>query len=132
MPAKDRKDIVEIATFPHCAACEQLFIPHVTDAPISVQVGKGETQSIPRSQEAAMLRFMARMNKPVLVNHLEQAIGSHEVPRCLSRLRNDWGIPIPCAKIPKRLKPGTQGAYYLGPEVRVWENEAEKGADGAE
>lgn len=121
----------DVAVFPVCPDCRHHRLPHVSDSPICIQVGEEAARTIPRSQEAAAVRFMAQTKKPVLWDHLYQAIGSHEVSRCLTRLRRKWEIPIPCARISKRAKPGTKGAYYLGPDVKVWEPEAGDGGDNA-
>lgn len=132
MYSPDPATAADIAVFLSCPACCHRRVPHVSDAPICVQVGEEAVLTIPRSQEAAAVRFMAQANKPVLWDHLYQAIGSHEVSRCLTRLRQKWGIPIPCARIPKDSRPGTKGAYYLGPDVKVWEPEAENGGGDAD
>lgn len=121
----------DIAVFPLCPDCGHRRVPPVPDAPVCVQVGNETIVNIPRSQEAAVIRFMAQTDKPVLWDHLYQAIGSQEVSRCLARLRQKWGIPILCARIPKDAKPGIKGAYYLAPDVKILEQGKEIGGSNA-
>lgn len=122
---------IPLATFPVCSECGAHKVPPVADSPICVQVGNEPPVRIPRSQEAAALRFYWQIGAPVLWDHVYQAIGSHEVSRCHTRLRKKWGVPIPCCPHPKKTKPGSQGAYSVGPNVKVWEPEEEAGGHGA-
>lgn len=123
--------VVPLRIFPVCSECGAHKVPSVSDSPICFQVDDQPPVLIPRSQEAAALRFYGQTNARALWGHLYQAIGSHEVPRCHSRLRKKWGVPILCSRHPKKTKGGSQGAYSLGSNVIVWEPEGGEGSHGA-
>lgn len=122
----------ERATFPRCGDCGREIVPLANSGPICFRVGKQPPQTIPASQAAQILRFLwAHRHHAVEWHQMYQAMGSHEVTRCLSTLRKRWHVPILCELIRKKTEPGKIGLCSIGSDVKVWEPENEGSSSNA-
>lgn len=90
---------------------------------IRYRVGADEEwRDIPRSQCAALLRFLAASRgQRVVWDDMYHALGkSPEVDARLHRLRHQFGVPVAC-KMEKASGRGQFGVYKLGDEVQLRE-----------
>lgn len=120
----------DIAQFPKCPHCGAFDIAPVSDGPICFQQEAKPPVIIPRSQAAALVRFVSRTHGKVIAKHLYRALGdSDQYSRTLDTIWARYGELIRSDRSQKRRGPGSFATYSIGDGFRVWDPKDEAGDD---
>lgn len=118
----DRGSLVKVL-YPQCPCCENALVPHVSDGPISYRIGHGPKLTIPRSQEAQLLRYLWSVRPLAVVkDHMYRALGNCALfDRARWRLGTKYGIRLAHEDVPKATSRGTYRLFALPSNIKVWE-----------